>query len=303
MRRYDLADEFAHDSVIGELAEGAWRFVLRRRRVVLTGLSVMGIVVYTSANALYLQDAIHPSAFFETRERAGDRRHALRADEQASRRAPDVTRIVFDASGEGDRPIPALPKPERPPHGETSGAAPSVETIIAPPEPARAYDDPIVELQSMLASLGFYAADIDGLNGPRTRAAVEAYKVSVGLRGIDLSIEELLTSLRNNMMVTAAIPRPRPQAAELAPVPAITPAPPSDRRIVAAARAPVADPTVLRVQAGLKAFGNGHIRLDGVAGEQTRLAIREFQSLFRLPVTGKIDDALVEKMAAVGLID
>ena len=303
MRRYDLADELARDSVIGELAGDTWRLVLRHRRAALTGLAVMGVVTYTSANALYLQDGAHPSAFFETRERAGDRRHALRADERTSAEVPDVTRIVFDASGEAGRPVPPLPKPERPPPGEAAGPALSVETIIAPPEPAREREDPIAELQSMLASLGFYDADIDGLKGPRTRAAIDAYKVSVGLRGIDLSIEELLTSLRNNMVVTAAIPRPRPEAAAPPPVPAVAPAPPSDRRIGAAALAPVADPTVLRVQAGLRAFGNGHIRVDGVAGEQTRIAIREFQSLFRLPVTGEIDAVLVGKMVAVGLID
>jgi peptidoglycan hydrolase-like protein with peptidoglycan-binding domain len=37
-------------------------------------------------------------------------------------------------------------------------------------------------------------------------------------------------------------------------------------------------------------------------GAQTQAAIREFQSLFGLPVTGQIDDRLVAKMEEVGLI-
>lgn len=303
MRRYDLADDLAHDSVIGELAEGAWRLVVRHRGIVLTGLAAMAIVAYTSANALYLQDGAHPSAFFETRNLAEARRHALRTDQRTPAAPTDVTRIVFDAAGDGVSPGVSIPEPSRRPASQTVKTEATVETIIAAPEPVTGDADPIVELQSMLASLGFYEAEIDGLKGPRTQAAVEAYKVSVGLRGIDLSIDELLTSLRNNMMVTAAIPRQRPEEGEAVPAPAITPAPPSDRRIGAAAQAPVADPAVLRVQAGLKAFGNEHIGVDGVAGAETRMAIREFQSLFRLPVTGEIDEALVEKMVAVGLID
>jgi len=302
MRRYDLADDDVHDSVIAELAGGVWRLALRNRRSVLGGLAAFGVVIYASVNALFLQDGAHPSAFFETRDR-----FALRADEAggaAAQPSTQVTRIVFDGQA-GDNDAPVAPRPERRPVAETLPEAdPVAETIIAAPAPVEEkIDDPVTSIQTMLASLGFYESEIDGIVGPRTTAAIEAYKTSVGLRGIELSTDELLTSLNNNMMVTAAIPRPRPETTEPVPIPQVTPAPQSERRIGAAAEAPVADPTVLRVQAGLKAFGNEDIRVDGVAGERTRLAVREFQSLFRLPVNGEIDDALVEKMVAVGLID
>lgn len=305
MRRFDLADDDLHDSVLAELAGGAWRLTMRHRRLVLAGLTAIGVVGYASANALFLQDGAHPSAFFETRSGSEDR-FALRGDERQAMQGDDgatgVTRIVFDPEASGDG-APLVPMPTRRPAEQAPDTPPQLETIVGAPEPADTPDDPVAQMQTMLASLGFYDSKIDGIEGPRTRAAIEAYKTSVGLRGIDLSAEELLTSLRNNMMVTAAIPRPRPDTAEPVPIPAVTPAPSSERRIGAAAEAPVADPSVLRVQAGLKAFGNEQIRVDGVAGEQTRLAIREFQSLFRLPVTGEIDDALIDKMVAVGLID
>lgn len=306
MRRYDLADDDVHDSVIAELAGGVWRLALRNRRAVLGGLAALGVVTYASVNALFLQDGAHPSAFFETRDVSRDR-FALRADEAdgpAAQPSTQVTRIVFDGQA-GDTDAPVAPRPERRPVAETLPEAdPVAETIIAAPAPVEEKtDDPVTSIQTMLASLGFYDSEIDGIVGPRTTAAIEAYKTSVGLRGIELSTDELLTSLNNNMMVTAAIPRPRPETTEPVPIPQVTPAPQSERRIGAAAEAPVADPTVLRVQAGLKAFGNEDIRVDGVAGERTRLAVREFQSLFRLPVNGEIDDALVEKMVAVGLID
>jgi peptidoglycan hydrolase-like protein with peptidoglycan-binding domain len=57
----------------------------------------------------------------------------------------------------------------------------------------------------------------------------------------------------------------------------------------------------MRVQAGLKAFGNDGIEVDGLLGQNTQAAIREFQSLFGLPVTGQPDQALLAKMREVGL--
>ena len=59
---------------------------------------------------------------------------------------------------------------------------------------------------------------------------------------------------------------------------------------------------VVKVQAALRAFGNADVVVDGVSGAQTEAAIREFQALFHLPVTGEIDGTLLDKMRAVGLI-
>ena len=48
-------------------------------------------------------------------------------------------------------------------------------------------------------------------------------------------------------------------------------------------------------------FGNDGIELDGVVGSRTRAAIKEFQTLFGLPVTGEPDEALYAKMRETGL--
>lgn len=306
MRRDYLADMDDRDSVLGELTHGLWRLAVRNRRPVLAGLGVFGVVSYASINALYLQDGAHPSAFFETRDTLTDRRHALRSDERTtdggSPEPSSVTRIVFNEDP-SDTSVPGAVPLARP--SERVADSATVEQVVAAPQITSTQQDPTAELQQMLAELGFYDAALDGIAGPRTQAAIEAYKTSVGLRGIDLSADELLTSLRNNMMVTAAIPRPRPAAPapQVGTPPVSAPAAPEHNRVQDAALAPVADPDVLRVQAGLKAFGNDDIRVDGVAGEQTRMAVREFQALFRMPVTGEIDIALLDKMVAVGLID
>lgn len=61
------------------------------------------------------------------------------------------------------------------------------------------------------------------------------------------------------------------------------------------------DDRIVRIQAGLKAFGNNDIKLDGVVGGQTKAAIREFQSLFGLPETGEPDEVVYTKMREIGL--
>jgi peptidoglycan hydrolase-like protein with peptidoglycan-binding domain len=58
---------------------------------------------------------------------------------------------------------------------------------------------------------------------------------------------------------------------------------------------------VVRIQAGLKAFGNDEMEIDGVIGSRTKAAIREFQSLFGLPETGEPDQAVYAKMKEIGL--
>ena len=45
------------------------------------------------------------------------------------------------------------------------------------------------------------------------------------------------------------------------------------------------------------------IEIDGIAGAQTRQAIEEFQSLFRLMATGQPDARTEAKMREIGLIN
>src|SRR5690606_10525323 len=90
----------------------------------------------------------------------------------------------------------------------------------------------------------------------------------------------------------SAPPPPTPRPAEVAE---------QERPVQVASTEPVNDPLIERIQAGLKAFGNDGIEVDGIVGEDTRAAIREFQSLFGLEVTGEPDAALLAKMREIGL--
>lgn len=282
-------------------------------------------MTFFTANALFFQQHQHPSALFATRP------ELLRIvpEDKAARR--EVARVVETR--------PAAPSPSVPdfqPQPAEHVRLPVVQQIPVPvprpdrfsaapaPQPlqlAGNADETIASMQEMLSQLGYYDGAVDGLRGPQTAAAIDSYKSKLGLRGIDLTDGELAMSMRNNLGVTAAIPVPKP--AEPVSMPAPAPAPRSDAADVAASVAqliagadarpvPVAVPVglpgqipsaeVVRVQAALRAFGNTDIVVDGVEGEQTTAAIREFQSLFRLPVTGEIDGILLDKMRAVGLI-
>ena len=99
-------------------------------------------------------------------------------------------------------------------------------------------------------------------------------------------------------METRAAPEERSRQAEM-PVPSAEVPKPAVQ--TAALEMTEADPTIMRVQAGLKAFGNDGIEVDGVLGQDTQSAIREFQSLFGLPVSGRPDEAFLAKMREVGL--
>jgi peptidoglycan hydrolase-like protein with peptidoglycan-binding domain len=155
---------------------------------------------------------------------------------------------------------------------------------VPPPKP----DAVVEQVQGILRDLDFYSGTVDGIAGPNTRAAIATYRKKVGLPVSDTIDDELLTQLgaKPTTAAIAATPAPAPRAAE-------------DH--AEAAQPQASDALVLKIQAGLKAFGNDDMEVDGVMGSKTQSAIREFQSLFGLPVTGEPDEALYAKMREIGL--
>ncbi|CAI2935674.1 peptidoglycan-binding protein [Aminobacter sp. P9b] len=182
--------------------------------------------------------------------------------------------------------------------------APETTIKIERPEAqvVRPKGDPQIEqIQSILKDLAFYDGTVDGLNGPATRSAIQAYQKKVGLTAtgdIDGALLEQLGAAETTAGI-APTPTPRAQAT-----------PVSRPRTGGATTAPVrtepavdADPSarIMKIQAGLKAFGNDGIDVDGVPGARTTAAIREFQALFGLPETGEPDPAVYVKMREIGL--
>ena len=65
----------------------------------------------------------------------------------------------------------------------------------------------------------------------------------------------------------------------------------------------MADPEmVLQIQRGLANIAYAEVTVDGVAGEQTRAAIRHFERHYRLPETGEPSEKVLKKLQSIGAL-
>lgn len=270
-------------SLTGLLASVA-AFLLARPRIVAGTVAFAAVFSFFAGNALYSQSQHHPRALFSTRTLAFEASGVSQPDPvmtAVTARKPQ-TRVVF----ERDDVIPAPTKP-------------------VAQQPAQG-DETVARVQGILQQLGLYDGTVDGLTGPQTSQAVRRYQEIVGLPQSGEIDVALLEELTRSPAIVSAIPTPRPTHA--APQPASSPV------VVPSAPAPapqtrVEEPVsgeavrIARIQAGLRAFGHDRIEIDGIAGAQTRDAIAEFQSLFRLVATGLADAQTEAKMREIGLIN
>jgi peptidoglycan hydrolase-like protein with peptidoglycan-binding domain len=147
------------------------------------------------------------------------------------------------------------------------------------------------EVQGALAELGLYPGKVDGIYGSGTKQAIMNFQTSAGILPDGLATFELLNSLN----ATVSVSRSR---AEVAPA--------TMNNSIVSENITVADfdtQTVKRIQSGLKEkFGADEIDVDGVFGNQTRAAIRQFQEFFELKPSGEIDRQTFEKMLSAGII-
>ena len=234
------------------------------RNPVLVGGSTAFLVTlfYVSANALWYQPFPHAGAFFATRNFQG---------------------FPHTASDEPETTI----------------------NIVRPnAAPAPMKGDPVVEqVQGILKDLDFYSGTVDGISGPNTRKAIQAYQQKVGLNASG-EIDALLLDQLGATPKTASVPKPQPRpdvAPAAVPVSLQTNSGQTNSGQTGAAPAQGPDPRIVKIQAGLKAFGNDDMQLDGVVGARTKAAIKEFQSLFGLPQTGEPDEIVYVKMREIGL--
>lgn len=268
----------------------------------------VAVATLTVANALFMQDGEHPASLFAMRDDASS--HGLLPDERDTQAVEgrNVTRIVFQGqqATKADRltveqrqdALKQLPAP-----------SPALAARQQQEDPMTLNDGSVAQLQELLAQLGFYQGEVDGKSGPMTAKAIVDYKTSAGLQGIELSTDQLITSARNNLLVTAAIPAQRPDTVEPRTTKTVTYTAPSSAPAPKPALQPLPDmdltseATVRKVQQALRDYAGDHIIVDGVFGNQTSKAIAEFQSVFRMQITGEIDTALIERMIDVGMID
>ncbi len=246
---------------------------------------------YVAANAIWYQPHAHGSAFFATRPAVASARPNAPA-ESGAEEIETVIRLERDDAGGDIAAVTDVPVTKMSREAPVRLPQEAPAAMAAPQAPAAVSGDPVVaDVQRILAELNLYEGAVDGLTGPQTRAAVENYRKKVGLTASAEIDDQLLSQLGATPRAQSSAP-PLPQGS-----------PGTDLIETSSAGPQDSDPMVLRIQAGLKAFGNNGIEVDGVVGPRTTSAILEFQSLFGLPETGEPNQALLTKMRDIGLTD
>ena len=272
---------------------------LGEHRVAVGGLTAFVVAFsYVTANAIWYQPHAHGSAFFQTRPLPGSSAGTAAAagtgdDETIIRIERAETTTEPERRVEEAHNLPAqrqVPVP-MPAPGAAPQAAVSNDTPALPALPSQEGDPVVADVQRILSELNLYSGEIDGLTGPQTRMAIETYRRAVGMSASAEIDDQLLAQLGA---------RPRSQSAA-PPLPEGSPG--TDLIQTSSSTTDAPDPMVMRIQAGLKAFGNEGIDIDGVVGARTKSAILEFQALFGLPETGEADTALYAKMREIGLTE
>lgn len=262
--------------LVGWTARATGTVVLRNPLTVGGGTAFLVALFFVSANALWYQPHAHTGAFFMTRQMQSYQpprlspTHSIRVPQPA----PDRYRSVSADN-----------------QGNSASSAPA----------AKIGDPTVMKVQTVLSELDLYTGSIDGLTGPQTKKAVEDYQRIVGLDASGIIDDGLLRQLGTKPAAEPELPQPSVAPRRGKSDVKVAPDTRSDTTTDSKPAAKI-NQAVARVQAGLKAFGNDHIEIDGLIGEQTRGAIREFQTLFGLTVSGEADKELVAKMQEIGLI-
>ncbi|PIO41933.1 peptidoglycan-binding protein [Phyllobacterium zundukense] len=240
---------------------------------------------FISANALWYQPEGHDGVFFRTRPdlvfKPIKRESGMPGSSSQNQPADAPIRKVKSV------PIPQSPDP--------IAAAINGEPVLAP-----GGDPEVAKLQQKLLALGFYSGTVDGISGKGTRAAIDAYRKATAEMGIEV---EQTVDNASETTASIAVPAKKPgQTEEKATVQKVStnPAPDAAGNAAPGGLAPA---EIVRVQAGLRAFGNDMVEIDGKVGASTKTAVSEFQKLFRLPVTGEPDKKLLAKMQEIGLVN
>ncbi|MCB5202775.1 peptidoglycan-binding protein [Neorhizobium sp. T786] len=304
--------------ILSRLFSAAGRTATRHPRL-LGGVSCFAVVFgFIAANALWYQPGTHPSPFLATRDSQDP--NGIAGYRPARNVSPqEVTTFRIERQGAG-----GVAATEQPSATSQSQAVP--QAIVA-------------EVQRQLVRRGLYQGTADGLMGPQTKAAILFFQETEGMAQTGEATPELVAALsaaeRPATVQPANAPvEPRPvdpRPVETVAVPAMRP--PEDVSaaiedpVAAAIRAsgntgrPATNATraatpprdvssgivpstdlVFQIQRGLSNIAYTDITVDGVAGNQTKAAIRRFEKHYRLPETGLPNEMVLKKLKSIGAL-
>ncbi|WP_104667668.1 peptidoglycan-binding domain-containing protein [Ensifer adhaerens] len=280
---------------------------LMARHPLVSGGSAAFLVVFSfvAANAMWYQHGTHPSPLLRTRvplvSAETAQRIAIAKGEEIEPRK--VTTFVIEREGEAK----AENVEDVIASADLSSEKPSPERVASVPEPAQS--KLVSEIQKELGRIGLYDGAPDGRSGPRTATAILRFEERAGRTGTGAASVELLQALRAAPAAkAAAVPAGRPLSetkgggVEIDPVAAAIRSAEKESTFVPRAEIPVSSELVLNIQKGLSNLAYADVAVDGVAGEQTRAAIRHFEKHYRLPQTGEPNAQVLKKLKEIGAL-
>ncbi|WP_375692739.1 peptidoglycan-binding protein [Bartonella sp. AP213QHHD] len=145
----------------------------------------------------------------------------------------------------------------------------------------------MLEKQKELAKLGFYDGPLDGLEGPKTRRAITLWKQQTAQR------------MQKNVLSN-------PAADEIAILIKQSEIETNNTKNMTHLKEAILEPSVediIQVQKALHIFWNEEVIVTGIEDQKTIEALKQFQKIFDLPVTGKINHTILMKMREIGLLN
>ncbi|MCA1403404.1 peptidoglycan-binding protein [Ensifer sp. IC3342] len=276
------------------------------RHPVGAGGSAAFVVVFSfvAANAMWYQHGVHPSPLLRTRvplvgPEVAERLAAANGEPVEPR---NVTTFVIEREGaersENADDAAAAAQGELSEQAKTASSAHAAASTL------------IADVQRELARLGLYDEAPDGRTGPKTSAAILRFEKQTGRVQSGDASDELLQALRaaDDSGPAVATPGDRPYSdpkaapAEVDPVAAAIRTAEEDRALLPRADIPASSEMVVSIQKGLSNLAYADIVVDGVAGDQTRAAIRHFEKHYRLPQTGEPNAKVLKKLKEIGAL-
>jgi len=297
-------DEESGDGLMARLIDRTFENPAMSGGLLVMALTATAII----SNATLLQGTRHPEPLFTTRP-------AETAAAPAVASAPVGPQTPEWVIGSAPMPHPspmrgvssAVPLTVPAPTSDISAMLAEEPTPPAPiPEPRVSEAALLTEIQRELARVGLYLGAIDGVLGPRTTAAIEAFEAAAGIVVTGRPSPELLTALGQPMpprdtraiatrntggdIEAAALSRREHERAAL----------------IAAEEQRAADgrlrENVRTIQLALNRIGYGPLAVEGADDSETRDAIRRFELDMGMPVTGAASDAVIARLIAIGAI-
>ncbi|CAD0210566.1 hypothetical protein AGRHK599_LOCUS583 [Rhizobium rhizogenes] len=273
------------------------REILRHPKLV-GGCGAFAVVFgFVAANALWYQPGVHPSPFLRTRDAENPNGIAGYRPAEPLGTQGNVTTFRI----------------ERPAETETA-QPPAAETAALPAAESQKPQQIVADIQAELKKRGLYEGEADGRMGPKTAAAIMFFEETLGMEQTGEPTTRVLAALRIDGATVAAIPRDRPSdtsgGVEIDPVAAAirkaeAPRPkaePVSLNSAATTAKPASRDLIAKIQQGLINIAYADVKVDGVAGQQTRNAIRAFEKHYRLPETGEPSEAVLKKLKSIGAI-